>query len=668
MILRAHIRLARVLLGPAGPPRRSASTSSRPEDDPFTAADYRIRSPKDLFSHLSQYIVGQDRAKRILSVAVFNHYQRIAPRLKHLEEKPEPPSPPPRAKAPLITLETPVPNPPSPRQATVSPSVSTRLDKELQDAVSWDPSRVTGTGMEGGAADPTLTHDLLTLRSREGQWARSGFFDSRPPPLPSLLGQAIKRRKGSGEDVASTGKSRKKQASTSSATQGGVSGQSAAVKRKDDVVIEKSNVLMIGPTGTGKTLMAKTLANILDVPFVSCDATAYTQAGYVGEDVENCVLRLLQASNYDIDRTELGIIHIDEIDKLARRGGGGEGSWGGGRDVGGEGVQQALLRLLEGTTLTLTAKPPPVTSSASTPTSSSTSPTSSSNSGPSAPSPAPKAELNAKGIERDPPGWNPNDPTNRGLGSGKRSVREGLPGYSGGGGGADWNTANKGDTFVVDTSNILFVLSGAFVGLEQIVNRRLGKGSIGFGAPLPKSQSEADQKLNPIPLKGLSTPDLTTYGLIPEFLGRLPTLTTLHPLSILDLVHILNEPKNALLKQYEALFEKYGSELKFTKKAIEEVARTALERGGGARGLRGVLEEVLVDCMFEVPGSSVRYCLITAAVIRGEEQAFYFSRGQKTAFYSAIEAEDGPAIREGHEAGDELPGASVVDEGMRAVG
>ncbi|WVQ73327.1 hypothetical protein IAR50_002895 [Cryptococcus sp. DSM 104548] len=667
MILRARIRLTSVSLGPAQASRRSASTSSRPEDDPFTAAGYRIRSPKDLFSHLSQYIVGQERAKRILSVAVFNHYQRIAPRLKSLEEDPEPPSPPPppRAKAPPIILETPVPNPPSPspRQTGVSSSVSSRLDKELRDAVNWDPSRVTGTGMEGGAADPTLTHDLLTLRSREGQWARSGFFDSRPPPLPSLLGQAIKRRKGAGEDGGAMGKSRKKQASASTAGRDGVPKQGEDVNRKENVVIEKSNVLMIGPTGTGKTLMAKTLANILDVPFVSCDATTYTQAGYVGEDVENCVLRLLQASNYDIDRTELGIIHIDEIDKLARRGGGGEGSWGGGRDVGGEGVQQALLRLLEGTTLTLTAKPPPVTSSATTPTSPSAPGSPSSNSGPSAPSPAPRAELNAKGFERDPPGWNPNDPTNRGVGSGKRSVKEGLPGYSGGGGGA-----NKGDTFVVDTSNILFVLSGAFVGLEQIVNRRLGKGSIGFGAPLPRSQSEADQKLNPTPLKGLSTPDLTTYGLIPEFLGRLPTLTTLHPLSILDLVHILNEPKNALLKQYEALFEKYGSELKFTKKAIEEVARTGLERGGGARGLRGVLEEVLVDCMFEVPGSSVRYCLITAAVIKGEEQALYFSRGQKTAFCSAIEAEDGPATREDAGAGDDLAGASVVDEGLRATG
>lgn len=168
----------------------------------------------------------------------------------------------------------------------------------------------------------------------------------------------------------------------------------------------------------------------------------------------------------------------------------------------------------------------------------------------------------------------------------------------------------KGDTFVVDTSNILFVLSGAFVGLEQIINRRIGKGSIGFGAPL--SQLTTNFSNQSSPLKGLSTVDLTTYGLIPEFLGRLPILSTLHPLSIDDMVRILVEPNNALLKQYIKLFENYGSELCFTDKAVREIAREGLDRGGGARGLRGVLEEVLLDAMFEVPGS-VRDSCVTAA-------------------------------------------------------
>ena len=405
---------------------------------------------------------------------------------------------------------------------------------------------------------------------------------------------------------------------------------------KEEVIIDKSNVLMIGPTGTGKTLMARTLARVLDVPFASCDATSYTQAGYVGDDVENCVLRLLQASEYDVNRAEVGIIHIDEIDKLARRGGADFGSWGGGRDVGGEGVQQALLRLLEGTTLTLSAKPPAI---ASTPPNA-THPAGPSVGGSTNGTKAVKEDLKpdaSNGYE--PPNWDPNNPMARTFGNapGKKGVREGLPGFGGGAA-----PSGKGETYLVDTTNILFILSGAFVGLETIVNRRVGKGSIGFGAPLPKINPFDTAPTDPWPLKGLATPDLTTYGLIPEFLGRLPVLSTLHPLSIDDLVRILLEPRNALIKQYAAMFDKYGCELRFTRLAIEEIARRGLERGGGARGLRGVLEEILIDPMFEIPGSSVRYCLITASVVRGQEPTGYFSRGQKHLFVQAAEAENLP--------------------------
>ncbi|WVR03209.1 hypothetical protein IAU60_000200 [Kwoniella sp. DSM 27419] len=669
-------------------PCRHNSTRARQITDEAPFTGWSVRSPKDLYNHLSHYIVGQERAKRILSVAVFNHYHRIAPRLPPQDPPPAPAASPSRPQPPPIILDPPISaNPPrTPTWERHSPGSSFRRDGDgppgnayrpyptgdAESPVTWDPSR-GGMQLEDGprsgrdatkitgadGADPTLTHDLLTLRSREGQWARDGYFSARPPPpLPSLLGQALRRRKLATLPLETTptnmssseapqgpaSKARRKKAELEGEPKTPIMEALPSVEAKEQVVIEKSNVLMIGPTGTGKTLMARTLANILDVPFASCDATSYTQAGYVGEDVENCVLRLLQNAEYDVNRAEVGIIHIDEVDKLARRGGG--DGFGGGRDVGGEGVQQALLRLLEGTTLTLSAKPPAISSNTSGPSSPSTPPI------PGGTSPGtsigPKAETMA--AFGDPPGWDPNNPMNRNIG-GKKSVREGLPGFSSGGG----SPSGKGETFVVDTTNILFVLSGAFVGLESIVNRRLGKGSIGFGAPLPKAAPSSSSP-NPTPLTGLATPDLTTYGLIPEFLGRLPVLSVLHPLAIDDLIRILVEPRNALIKQYMAMFERYGSHLRLTDKAVREVAKEGLERGGGARGLRGVLEEILVDAMFEVPGSSVRYCLITEAVVKKQEPALYFSRGQRVAFHQAIEEEDAGSL-----ATEDGAGARVED-------
>ncbi|AAW42792.2 chaperone, putative [Cryptococcus deneoformans JEC21] len=602
-----------------------------------------IPSPKHLYAHLSKYVVGQERAKRILSVAVHNHYQRIASLLPPVtEQEPSPPKPP-RPQPPPIILESPIPYPPTSSISYFSGSHASNFKKKERasykpsDPASshWDPSTA---GMS--PQDPTITHDLLTLRSREGQWARNGYFEPLQPstPLPTLSGQVTKRQRVTSEHDKSLSneKTAKSYKGKTYATHNESIGNGSETPEHDDtrvvegesVIIEKSNVLMIGPTGTGKTLMARTLAQMLNVPFVTCDATTYTQAGYVGEDVENCVLRLLQAANYDVGKAEIGVIHIDEIDKIAKRGGSDVG--GGGRDVGGEGVQQALLRLLEGTSLTLSAKAPAISSSTHNSSVSPFPPPLGGGMGSGSPSNTPKATNRA--VFGDPPGWDFNNSSNKGLG-GKRSVREGLPGYNSNGGG----TPAKGDTFVVDTSNILFVLSGAFVGLEQIINRRIGKGSIGFGAPLPQLTTDFSNQSSP--LKGLSTVDLTNYGLIPEFLGRLPILSTLHPLSIDDMVRILAEPNNALLKQYIKLFENYGSELCFTDKAVREIAREGLDRGGGARGLRGVLEEVLLDAMFEVPGSSVRYCLITEAVVRKDCAAHYFSRGQNVAFLEAIERE-----------------------------
>ncbi|KAG8900308.1 hypothetical protein FRB99_006128 [Tulasnella sp. 403] len=495
-----------------------------------------LASPRQLVQYLDSFVVGQERAKKILSVAVYNHYNRIRANMQAYEDESVPGSPGWRDGAPIIEV----------------------------------PPSDFATGSNAGPSSAVL----------------------HPHPYRRFSSPHLSPR--------------------------------FAVP-----FFEKSNVLMLGPTGSGKTLLSKTLARLLDVPWATSDATTLTQAGYVGDDVESIIQRLLQAANWDVRRAGMGIVHIDEADKLARRSGL-SSSGDGGRDVSGEGVQQALLRMLEGTVVNVKGggldtpfQPSPLTGRDSQPSSGPSTDNASSPNGPNPPS------------------------------SGTRKKSSNAP----------TSAVPKSDTYQVDTTDVLFIVSGAFVGLDKVIRNRVAKGSIGFGAPIANkdensflkrlsSQSSSDSGRNFMPfftpndkkemnmLDLVEPADLHTYGFIPEFTARLPSIAVLHELSTADLLRVLTEVHGALAKQYEALFSVSGIEIRFTTLALREICRKAQQRGGGARGLRSIMENLLLEPMYESPGSSVRYVLIDEAVARGERPAHYWSRSEGAAFYAMIAEEE----------------------------
>ncbi|XP_073836855.1 caseinolytic protease chaperone subunit isoform X1 [Musca autumnalis] len=433
--------------------------------------------PQKIMEYLDKHVVGQEFAKKVLSVAVYNHYKRIHHNLPQV----------------------------SPQQQQMS--------------------------QNGGMMnDPMGTRtDLLHITGIGHTIASSG---TELPPKQAGQSSAGGHGHHSGHD----------------------SGSEILDKQNYEIKLEKSNIIMLGPTGSGKTLIAQTIAKCLDVPFAICDCTTLTQAGYVGEDIESVISKLLQDANYNVERAQTGIVFLDEVDKIGAVPGIHQL-----RDVGGEGVQQGMLKMLEGTIVNV--------------------------------------------PERNSP----------------RKLR--------------------GETVQVDTTNILFVASGAYTGLDRLIARRLNEKYLGFGAPTSGSsgrraaQSAAspmddDQEERDRCLTKVQARDLVEFGMIPEFVGRFPVIVPFHSLNVNMLVRILTEPKNALIPQYKALIGLDHVDLTFTENSIKAIAALAMERQTGARGLRSIMEQLLLDPMFEVPGSDIKTVHITSECVKGQSPPIYIRKDE----------------------------------------
>ncbi|KAI8886715.1 ClpX, ATPase regulatory subunit [Backusella circina FSU 941] len=468
----------------------------------------KITDPRTIVKHLDEYVIGQERAKKILAVAVYNHYNRVKSNLMQQE---------------IMQLQQQQEE--EEQHHPLPQEYNTNTDNTIQSI---------GT-MELVPAERIENHV-------QRRWVNPRTTGNRSSDQITKM--------------------------------------TMQQQNEDQTTYDKSNVMLIGPTGSGKTLLAKTLAQVLEVPFSISDATPFTQAGYVGEDVELVIQRLLQTCDYDVKKAETGIVFIDEIDKIARR----SDNLSASRDVSGEGVQQSLLRMLEGTVVQVTDK-------------------------------------------------------SGGGGSGGSGLhnRRGLPGNSLGNG-----PGGKGDTYAVDTSNILFILSGAFVGLEKTIQDRMSKGSIGFDAFIRSNEDENQHKSEESePLSKAEPADLVKYGLIPEFVGRIPVIASVNNLSAESLVRVLTEPKNSLLKQYQSLFALNKVELKFSKSALIKIAQLALEKKTGARGLRRIMENLLLDPMYDTPSSCVKNVVIDSKVVDQSKKPIYLGKDQAHLADKIIADDDG---------------------------
>ncbi|BGP50107.1 ATP-binding protein [Rhodotorula kratochvilovae] len=634
----------------------------------------RNPSPRDLVTHLNEYVVGQERAKKVLAVAVYNHYARLQQLLAQDEasaaKKPrttslgiplpfqatgwtpvEPSALTPEERKRVDTYFAQNGATPGPQIAEVKPKPRGRKGPSRDEAKEDVEASEDGPGEGKDAsvlADSSTTTRYFRTPSGELAFFQIQAYDAdearaKDPTLynrvPEVYVVDEKPAPSSSPSSSPAAPDRPpvNDASPSPADiltdfLGQVGGtprpaRPSPLSHAPPPLFEKSNVLLLGPTGVGKSLLARTLARALDVPFVSVEATSMTSAGYVGEDVENCVARLVEAADGDVERAGRGIVFIDEIDKISSAGGVS-------RDVGGEGVQQALLKMLEGTVVNVSEH-----------------------------------------------------------------------GYSGGGGGGGpfGGFGRRGpprESTLVDTTNVLFIVAGAFVGLEKIIQARLSKGSMGFTAriaPQPAASPTSASASPAAPFSpnhpstflgagaGVAGPsadkpdlshlldqcepaDLISFGLIPELIGRLPITAALRSLTEKDLLRVLTEPKNALVKQYAELFSASGVELRFTTPALHAIAKQAVQKQTGARGLRRIMEDVLLDAMFEAPQSSIRYVLVTAPVITAREPAHYYSRGQKHVFegdFAAEEDDEGGAAK-GKGKGKEVEGKEAhAEEGEK---